>query len=172
MDAATRRSVIITLVLTLVVLGFAAMSTSPPFAVPSWLPIAFFIAAFGVMVWLLVSLVHSRRRRKNIVSRLGMFYLEGEDIRSRFRKRDPEEDVIALATKWSQSVVTYFRENPDELGDARLISLSPRQSDWFVYGHFNPFGENEGQDEERRYAFQHISIEMEKLADLMGELLR
>lgn len=163
---------IITLALTLAVLGFAAMSTSPPFTVPSWLPIAFFTAAFGVMVWLLVSLARGRRRRRSIVNRLAVLYLEGEGIRSQFRKSDSAEGAIGLATKWSQSVVTYFRENPDELGEARLISLSPRQADWFVHNQFNPFGENEDQSEELLYAFRHISIEMEKLADLMAELSR
>jgi len=172
MDAATKRWMIITLVLTLVVLGFAAMSTSPPFAVPSWLPIVFFVAAFGVMVWLFVSLVRSKTRRRSIVDRLSGLYLEAEDIRSQLKRSDFSEDAIGLATKWAQSVAEYFREKPDELGEARLISLRPRQSDWFVYRDFNPLGEDEEQGRERSYVFQHISIEMEKLADLIAEFLR
>ena len=172
MDAATKRSMIITLVLTLVVLGFAAMSTSPPFAIPSWLPIVFFVAAFGIVIWLLVNLVRSRRRRRNIVDKLSGLYLEAEDIRSQLKRSDFSEDAIDLATRWAQSVTEYFRENPDELGNARLISLRPRQSDWFVYKGFSPLGEDEEQGKERSYVFQHISIEMEKLADLIAEFLR
>lgn len=162
---------IITLVLTLVVLGFAAMSTSPPFAVPNWLPVVFFVAALGVMVWYFVSLVRSRTRRRNIVERLSELYLEAEDIRSQLKRSDFTEDAIGLATKWALSVAEYFRENPDELGEVRLISLRPRQADWFVYRDFNPLGEDEEQGKERLYAFQHISIEMEKLADLIAEFL-
>jgi len=117
-------------------------------------------------------LVRSRTRRRNTVNGLSGLYLEAEDIRSQLKSSDFAKDAIALATKWSLSVVKYFRDNPDELGEARLISLRPRQSDWFVYRDFNPLGENEEQGEERWYAFQHISIEMEKLADLIAELLR
>jgi hypothetical protein len=50
-------SAVIIIVLTLIGLGFAAMSTNPPFQVQEWVPYAFFFAvgilAIGLMFWLI-----------------------------------------------------------------------------------------------------------------------
>ena len=43
-------------ILALVGLGFAAMSTNPPFTVPDWVPYAFFVAAGLVTLWLIILL--------------------------------------------------------------------------------------------------------------------
>jgi len=177
MDVATKRWMILTLALTLVTLGFAAMSTSSTFAIPNWLPLVFFIMAVGAVIWLFVSLVRSRTeearlraRRRGIAAKLSELFLDGEIVKSKFKTGDFSGDAVAIANEWSQSVKKYFTENPDELGTARLISLRPRQSDWFVYGHFNPFGDK--KRDEKYLAFQTISIEMEKLADIVGEFMR
>lgn len=150
------------------------MSVNPIFSTPNWLPTLFFGLAAVVVVWLVVHLILSwsgerklREHRNKIATRLSEFYLAGEEIKRKFRENDFNGDAIAIVTEWSQSVKKYFLENPKELGTARLISLHPRQFDWFVYGHFNPFGNKE---RDKKYlAFQNISIEMEKLTDLIEE---
>ena len=49
--------------LTLVALGFAAMSTNPSFNIPIWVPYTFFIAAAITFLWLITLLI---RRKKPI----------------------------------------------------------------------------------------------------------
>jgi hypothetical protein len=44
-------------ILALVGLGFAAMSTNPPFTINPWVPTAFFIAAGLTVLWLIILLV-------------------------------------------------------------------------------------------------------------------
>lgn len=49
-------------ILALVGLGFAAMSINPPFAIPSWVPSIFFVAAGITLLWLIILL---RKNKKN-----------------------------------------------------------------------------------------------------------
>ena len=56
----TNKGRLVATFLTLVALGFAAMSTNPPFVIPSWVPIAFFIAAVATLLWLIILLVRGR----------------------------------------------------------------------------------------------------------------
>jgi len=46
-------------------LGFAAMSTNPPFTVSTWVPKAFFIAAGIIFVVAIIFLIYSVRKNKN-----------------------------------------------------------------------------------------------------------
>jgi hypothetical protein len=48
-------------ILTLLGLGFAAMSINQPFTMPSWVPAAFFVAAGLVFVCLIISLLAHKR---------------------------------------------------------------------------------------------------------------
>ena len=50
-------------ILTLAGLGFAAMSTNPLFAVPSWVPIVFFILAGLTLLWLIILLIKDRVKK-------------------------------------------------------------------------------------------------------------
>lgn len=183
MDATTKRWMLVptllTLSLTLIALGFAAMSTNPAFVIPNWLPLVFFIMAGGIIIWLFVYLVSGRnddiklrKKRREIANKLSEFYLSGEDIKRKFKTNDFNDDAIAIARKWTESVESYFSANPNELGLARLISLRPRQIDWFVFGQFNPLSQPSDRQDKNTYAYRHISIEMEKLADLMEEFLK
>jgi len=56
---------LLTTALALAGLGFAAMSTNPPFNVPHWVPSAFFVAAGIAFLWLIILLI-----RGNISKRL------------------------------------------------------------------------------------------------------
>jgi hypothetical protein len=177
MDTETRTWSLLNLILIFITLGFAAMSTSPVFNTPIWLPWIFFGLAFVIVMWLVIHLILSwntekalQVRRKAVVDKLSEFYAAGDNIKTKFRENDFGSSALVMKNKWSESVSNYFRQNPDDLGDARLISLRPRQSDWFVYSHFNPFGDN--KRDEKYYAFQALSIEMEKLTDLIEEFLR
>lgn len=177
MDATTKTWSLLNLVLILVTLGFAAMSTSTVFAVPAWLPPMFFIMAGIVVACLIIHLIASwssekkhKKRRKAIAEKLAEFYLSGEDVVARIKADDFNGDVVLLARKWSDSVIKYFMSNPDDLGVTRLLLLRPRQADWFVFNQFNPLGKDRQTVD--IYAFRHISIEMEKLLDLVGEFSR
>jgi hypothetical protein len=52
-------------VLTLLGLGFAAMSINQPFTVASWIPSAFFVAAGLVFLWLVISLLMHKHEHLN-----------------------------------------------------------------------------------------------------------
>ncbi|MGD1118162.1 MAG: hypothetical protein ABR886_01580 [Dehalococcoidales bacterium] len=182
MDTTTKKWIlvptILTLALALIALGFAAMSTSPNFAIPSWLPMVFFTLAGVIIIWLFIYLIRGRNedvklrlRRKAIADKLAEFCLSGEEIKAKFKSNNYIGDAVALASEWSESIKSYFLDNPNELGAARLLLVRPRQFDWFVYGQFDPLGQV-GKQDGRTYAFRHISIEIERLADLIGEFLR
>ena len=118
--------IVLTIILALITLGFAAMSTSATFSMPNWVPQVFFACAFVLIIWLVVYLICSRnedvklrRKRRAIADRLGEFYLSGEDIKNRFTAKDFGDDAIATTREWSQSVKDYFTANPNELGVAR-----------------------------------------------------
>jgi len=115
--------------------------------------------------------VKLQRKRRAVADKLAEFCLSGEDIKRKFKAGGFEGDAISLANEWSNSVRECFTANPNELGTARSLALRPRQADWFVFGQFDPLGQA-GRQDERTYAFRHISIEMEKLVDVVGELLR
>lgn len=56
---------LMTTVFVLIGLGFAAMSTNPPFVVSAWVPNAFFIAAAIIFVIAIIFLIYSIKNNKN-----------------------------------------------------------------------------------------------------------
>lgn len=153
------------------------MSTNSYFTIPEWLPLVFFGIAFiisiAVICDLLVSWQKKKRqilRKKEITDRLGNFYLDGELIKNNISSNEFTGDSVSLVRDWSESLKEYFLSNSDYLGTTKLLMLRPRQSDWFVYNQETLL--SIGMSDERIYSFRHISIELEKLLDLLGELLK
>jgi hypothetical protein len=178
MDATTKTWSLLNLILILITLGFAAMSTSSLFTLPVWLPWLFFGCAGVVVVWLATHLILSwsgekkvKAHRRAIAGKLGELFLSGKAVKEEIAESGFDGDALAMVDGWADSVKEYFYNTPEELGSVRLLSLTPRQADWFVFGQFDPLGQGVKQDD-RTYAFRHISIEMEKLLELIGEFLR
>lgn len=180
MDTTTKRFIVVptafTVVLALIALGFAAMSTNTSFTIASWIPTLFFLLAAVVAVGIIAYLVYGvvsesrgRKKRKMIAEGLSNLFLSGEETKERIRNRDG--DAVSLANDWAEKVKMYFYDHSNELGVTRLLTIRPRQADWFVYGQFDPL-EQSGKPDERTYAFRDVSIKMEKLIDLIGEFLR
>jgi hypothetical protein len=76
-------------ILTLLGLGFAAMSTNPPFSIPIWIPIAFFVAAGLATCWLISLLFMDWRHRKR----------KHEELLEAARNADPAVSLKDMALK-------------------------------------------------------------------------
>lgn len=57
---------LLTTALALAGLGFAAMSTNPPFYIPSWVPIVFFVLAGISFIWLIILFLKGKINKKQI----------------------------------------------------------------------------------------------------------
>ncbi len=103
-------------------------------------------------------------KRKIIADKLAEFYLSGNDLKLRIVEEGFNEDAISLVRDWSKPLMDYCYAEPDMLGESSIVALSPKSKDWEVY---KPSGL---PDNERDYVFRHLSIQLDKLLDLVMEL--
>ena len=106
-------------------------------------------------------------KRKLIANMLGEFYIAGMKIKEEIIKEDFSGDAIALSHKWGDLVMQYFRNNPVELGDSKLILLIPTYSDWVRHIAITL----DDPTTKKAYVYGHLSIQLDKIRDLIVELL-
>ena len=137
------------------------------------------VVGFGViyLVMLVIALYKQRNearyllseipsKRKVIADRLAEFYLSGNNLKLMIAEEGFNEDAISLVRDWAEPLKEYCYAEPDVLGESAILAFSPQGKDWVVFG---PSGL---PDNERDYAFRHLSIQLEKLSDMVMELRR
>jgi hypothetical protein len=107
----------------------------------------------------------ARRKRKKIADKLADFYITGDEIKREIVKDGFSGDAQALYKGWSEPLVAYFRANPDELGQARLLSLVPRDDSLIVH-------EVDLGDREREGVYYLFIIQLSNLFKLVEEFTR
>ena len=103
-----------------------------------------------------------RRRRKEIADKLAEFYISGDKIKQEIIKDGFGGDALALHRGWAEPLMAYFRNNPDELGQARLLSLIPRDDSLVMH-------EVELGDKEREAVYYLFIIQLNNLLKLVEE---
>lgn len=103
-------------------------------------------------------------KRKNIGDKLGEYYISGRELSLKIADDSFKGDAISLVQGWAKSLMDYCYSEPDILGTSAIVKLSPRINDWSI------FGTDRLADKEKDYAFRHLSIQLEKLADIVMEL--
>ena len=103
-------------------------------------------------------------KRKVIANKLGELYISGRELSIRIADDNFKGDAISLVQGWSKPLMDFCYSEPDILGKSAIVRLSPRSSDWGI------FGTNKlADDKEKDYAFRHLSILLEKLLDMVQE---
>jgi hypothetical protein len=113
----------------------------------------------------LMSVLDVRRKRKEIADKLAEFYISGDEIKQEIIKDGFSGDARALYRSWSEPLTAYFRDNPDELGQARLLSLVPRDDGLTI-------NKVDLGDEEREGVYYLFVIQLNNLVKLADEFVR
>jgi len=109
--------------------------------------------------------INNKERRKAIADKLAEFYISGDKLKQAIIKDGFNGDALALHRSWTVPVMAYFRANPDELGQARLLSLIPRD-DSLILNKVNV------GDEKREGMYYLFVIQLNNLFKLIEEFIR
>ena len=107
----------------------------------------------------------ARRKRKEVADKLAEFYVSGDKIKQEIIKDGFSGDALALHRGWSEPLMAYFRDNPDELGQARLLSLIPRDDSLIM-------NQVDLGNEEREGVYYLFVIQLNNLFKLVEEFAR
>ncbi len=103
-------------------------------------------------------------KRKKIADRLAEFFITGNELRLKITDDAFNGDAILLVREWAKPLMDYFRSEPEILGESALIALAPRLTDWGIVSAFGL------PSKESDYAVRHLSVQLEKLVDMIMEL--
>ena len=103
-------------------------------------------------------------KRKVIANKLADYYISGREISLMIAEDSFKGDVVSLVQDWAKPLMDYCYSEPDILGKSTIARLSPRVSDWGI------FGTDRLSGKDRDYAFRDLSIKLEKLLDLIMEI--
>lgn len=102
-------------------------------------------------------------KRKQIANKLAEFYISGRELSLKIAEDGFNGDAISLVRDWTKPLMDYLNTAPDMLGFPAIVELSPKISDWGI------FGTDKLVNKERDYAFRHLSIILEKLLVMVKE---
>lgn len=124
------------------------------------------ISGLKISVCELQILLDAKNKRKAIANRLAVFYTEGSRAKEALMSDEFDGNAIALHGEWSEPLIAYFRSNPSELGESRLLSLVPDNRDLIL------FGSTGSSNQEHDYVYRLWTLQLENIRKLVEEYLK
>ncbi len=88
-----------------------------------------YVKRLRVTIGELESKLDNKVKRKSIADNLAEFYVSGVKLNQRIIEKEFDEDAMALSKTWAMKVIEYFRKNPYELGESRVLAFIPDDTD-------------------------------------------